>query len=82
MDDLFDIGCARYVAQISLRKAPIHKAKVTPVERVVFRFFMLTKEVHNMAKKLNIKKAIAVDDWVTMMQEAYELKEQGKAAYV
>ena len=35
-----------------------------------------------MANKLNVKKAIAVDDWVTMMQEVYALKEQGKVVYV
>ena len=62
MEDLFDVGCARHVARISRRKAIIHKAKVTPVERVVFRFFMLTKEVQNIASKLNVKNAIALDD--------------------
>ena len=40
-------------------KANIHKAKVTHIERVVFRFFMLPKEVQNIASKLNVKKAIA-----------------------
>ena len=35
-----------------------------------------------MANKLKVKKAIAVDDWATMMQEVYALKEQGKVAYV
>ena len=82
MDDLFDIGYVRHVARISMRKATIHKAKVTPVERVVFRFFMLIREVHNMASKLKVKKAITVDDWATMMQEVYALKEQDKVAYV
>ena len=82
MEDLFDVRCARHVARISMVKAIIDKNKVTPVERVTFRFFMLTKEVHNMASKLNIKKDIAVDDWVTMMQEAYALKDQGKVAYI
>ena len=53
--DFFDVGCVRHVARISIRKATIHKAKVTPIERVVFRFFMLTMEVHNMASKLNVK---------------------------
>ena len=59
-----------------------HKAKVTPLERVVFRFFMLTMEVHNLASKLKIKKAMSVDDWVAMMQETYALMKQGKIAYV
>ena len=67
MEDLFNVGCARHVARISMRKANIHNAKVTPVERVVFRFFMLTKEVQNIATKLNIKKQVALDDWSTMI---------------
>ena len=70
------------MARISMRKVNIHKAKVTPVERVVFRFFMLRKEVQKIASKLNVKKAIALDDWTTMIREAYALKEQGKVAYV
>ena len=63
MEDIFYIGCAR----INMTKATIHKARATLVERVVFRFFMLTKKVHNIARKLNVKKAIVVDDWVAMM---------------
>ena len=82
MEDLFYVGCARHVARISMRKAIIHKTKVTPVERVVFRFFMLTKEVQNIARKFNVKKSIALDDWTTMIQEAYALKQEGKVAYV
>ena len=82
MEDLFDVGCARHVARISMRKAIIHKNKVTHVERVIFRFFMLTKEVQNIASKLNVKKSIAVDDWTRMIREAYALKDQGKVAYI
>ena len=29
-----------------------------------------------------LKKSIALDDWTTMIQEAYALKEQGEVAYV
>ena len=43
MEDLFDVGCARHVARISRRKAVIHKAKVTPVERVNFGFLCLQR---------------------------------------
>ena len=82
MEDLFDVGCARDVARISIRKAQVQKAKVSPVERIVYRFFMLTKEVHNIASKLHVKKVIAEADWATMMQEAYALKSQGKVVYV
>ena len=43
---------------------------------------MLTKKVQNIASKLNVKKTITLDDWTTMTQEAYALKEQGKVVYV
>ena len=43
---------------------------------------MLTKEVQNVSSKLNVKKAIALDDWTMMIREAYALKEQGKVVYV
>ena len=67
MEDLFDIGCARHIARISMRKAIIHKTKVTPIERVVFSFSILTKEVQNIASNLNVKKSIALNDWTTMI---------------
>ena len=54
MEDLFYVRCARHVARISRRKA-----RITLFERVMFRFFMLTKEVQNIASKLNVKKVIA-----------------------
>ena len=50
------VGCVRHVPKKSIRKVSFYKAKVTHVERVMFRFFMLTKEIHNTTSKLNVKK--------------------------
>ena len=51
-DNLFDVGCARRVAQMSMRKEAYQKSKTSPVELVYFRFFMIPKELHNMANML------------------------------
>ena len=56
VEDLLDVGCARHVTRISRRNSIIHTTKVTPIKRVMFRFFMFTKELQNIASKLNVKK--------------------------
>ena len=81
-DDLFDVGCARYVAKMSRRKELVHKCKASPLEQVCFRFFMIPKEVHNMANKLKIESALSQNDWTSMMQDAYALRDLGKVAHV
>ena len=81
-DDLFDVGCARHVARMSMRKEAYHKSKATPLELVTFRFFMIPKEVHNMANTLKIGSALSEVDWSLMMQDAYALRDLGKVAHV
>ena len=81
MKDFFKVWYARHVARISMTKTIIHKAKVTPVERVVFRFFMLTNDVQKIANKLNVKKDITLDNWATMIQVTYTLNKQGNVTY-
>ena len=42
-DDLFDVGCARHVAWMSMQKDAYHKSKASPLELVSFRSFMIPK---------------------------------------
>ena len=81
-DDLFDVGCARHVARMSMRKEAYHKSKASPLELVTYRFFMIPKEVHNMANRLKIGSAMTKVDWALMMQDAYALRDLGKVAHV
>ena len=48
-DDLFDVGCERHVAKMSRRKELVQKCKVSPLEQVSYIFFIIPKEVHNLA---------------------------------
>ena len=50
-DYLFDGGCARHAARMSMRKEAYHKSKASPLELVSYRFFMIQMEVHNMANR-------------------------------
>ena len=52
-DDLFDVGCARLVARMSMCKEAYHKSKASSLELVSYRFCMIPKKVHNMANRLN-----------------------------
>ena len=40
------------MARMSMRKEAYHKSKASPLDLVTYRFFMIPKEVHNMANKL------------------------------
>ena len=62
-DYLFDVGRARHVSQISMCKDEYHKSKVSPLELVSYRFFMLPKEVNHMANALKIGSAMLEVDW-------------------
>ena len=82
MDDLFDVGCVRHVSKMSMRKEKLHKDRVSELDRLIYRFFMLPKEVQNNAAKLNISNRLSDHDWYAMMQEAYRLMQQGKVLHV
>ena len=68
--DLFYVGCARHVVGMNMRKEVYHKSKATPLELVIFRFFIIPK---NMANTLKIGAALSEVDWSLMMQDAYAL---------
>ena len=82
MDDLFDVGCVRHVSKMSMRKEKLHKDRVSELDRLIYRFFMLPKEVQNNAAKLNISNRLSDHDWYAMIQEAYRLMQQGKVLHV
>jgi hypothetical protein len=69
MNDLFDVGCVRHVAKMSVRKQKVYQINASPVDKVVYRFFMLPKEIHNYVSKLNISKQLSDDDWSAMLME-------------
>ena len=81
-DDLFDVGCARHVARMSMRKETYHKSKASLLELVSYQFFMIPKEAHNMSNKLKFGSAMLEVDWSLMMQDAYALRDLGKVAHV
>ena len=81
-DDLFDYGCARHVAWMSMRKEACHKFKASPLELVNYMFFMIPREVHNMAYKLKIKSSMLEVDWSLMMQDAYAQRDLKKLAHI
>ncbi|KAI5062862.1 hypothetical protein GOP47_0021409 [Adiantum capillus-veneris] len=45
MDDLFDVGMCRHVAKMSISKERFHMANASELDRVIYRFFMIPKEV-------------------------------------
>jgi hypothetical protein len=51
INDLFDVGCVRHVAKMSVRKQKVYQINSSLVDKVVYRFFMLSKEIHNYASK-------------------------------
>jgi hypothetical protein len=78
----FDVGCVRHVAKMSFRIEHFHKFKASPVRHACYRFFMIPKEVHNIASKLNLKNALSDDDWATSMQDVYARLLQEKVVHV
>ena len=52
MDDLFDVGTCRHVAKMSKSKENFHIQISSPLDRVVFRFFMIPKEVQMLSYQM------------------------------
>ena len=52
MDDLFDVGTCRHVARMSKSKESFHIQNASPLDRVVFRFFMIPKEVQMLSYQM------------------------------
>ena len=59
-----------------------HKPKASPLKLVSCRFFVIPKEVHNMANRFKIRRAMSKVDWSLMTEDAYVLEDLGKVAYV
>ena len=67
---------------MSMRKEAYHKSKASPLELVSYRFFMIPKEVHNIANRLKIGSDMTKVDCTLMIQDAYALRDLGKVAHV
>ena len=52
MEDLFDVGCARHVAKMSLSKETLHFERSSPVHQLTYRFFMIQREISMMAYQI------------------------------
>ncbi|KAI5072117.1 hypothetical protein GOP47_0012223 [Adiantum capillus-veneris] len=55
MEDYFDVGTSRHVAKMSVSKQNFHMQQVPPVDCVTFRFFMIPKEVRQLAYSLQLQ---------------------------
>lgn len=51
-DDLFDVGTCRHVAKMSKSKESFHMQSSSPLDQVVFRFFMIPKEVQMLSYQM------------------------------
>jgi hypothetical protein len=66
----------------------VHEQKVyelinaSIVDKVMYKYFMLPKEIHNYASKLNLSKKLSNDDRSGMIMEARALTHEGKVLYV
>ena len=47
MEDLFDVGTCRHVAKISVSKEQFHICMASPIDQMIYRFFMIPKEILN-----------------------------------
>ncbi|MCO5578720.1 hypothetical protein L7F22_032565 [Adiantum nelumboides] len=81
LNDLFDVGSSRHVAQMSLSKERLLFERAPLLHRVIYRFFMIPKEVQMLSYKTRTADQIHDDDWATMYMEAKVLQNQGKVLY-
>ena len=82
MDDLFDVGCVRHLAKMSIRKEMMHKHKASPTDQVTHRFFMFPKEIQHHATKLKVGTTMSDSDWFAMMHDAQALVPNGKVLHL
>ncbi|MCO5601128.1 hypothetical protein L7F22_055247 [Adiantum nelumboides] len=82
IDDLFDVGSSRHVAQMSMSKERIHMMKASILDRTIFIFFMIPKEIAMLSYQVRIQDRVTKDDWATMYAEALALQKQHKVLYV
>ena len=82
MDDLFDVGTSRHVAKMSKSKEAFQLERASLLDRVIYRFFMIPKEVQMVAYHMRSHGMSSADDWGTMFAEALKLQEQGKVIFL
>ena len=58
MDDLFDVGTCSHVAKKSKSKESFHVKHASMLDRAVFRFFMIPKEVQMLSYQMRNKGSI------------------------
>ncbi|MCO5569696.1 hypothetical protein L7F22_023412 [Adiantum nelumboides] len=81
LNDLFDVGSSRHVAQMSFSKERLLFERAPLLHRVIYRFFMIPKEGQMLSYKTRTADQIHDDDWATMYMEAKVLQNQGKVLY-
>ncbi|MCO5568072.1 hypothetical protein L7F22_021767 [Adiantum nelumboides] len=81
LNDIFDVGSSRHVAQMSLSKERLLFERAPLLHRVIYRFFMIPKEVQMLSYKTRTADQIHDDNWATMYMEAKVLQNQGKILY-
>lgn len=52
MEDLFDVGSSRHVAKMSTSKETLHKERASPLDQIIYRFFMIQKEISMMSYQI------------------------------
>ena len=55
MDDLFDVGTCRHVSRMSSLKEHFHFQQASKVDKIIFRFFMIPKEIEMMSFQLRLQ---------------------------
>ncbi|KAI5077831.1 hypothetical protein GOP47_0007655 [Adiantum capillus-veneris] len=67
---------------MSVSKENFHKQRASLLDRTTFRFFMISKEVQQLAYSLRHEGRASGNDWSAMYMEALKLQAAGKVAYV
>lgn len=55
MDDLFDVGTCRHVARMSTSKEHFHFHRASELDKSIYRFFMIPKEIEMMSFQLRVQ---------------------------
>ena len=55
MDDLFDVGTCQHVARMSISKQHFHFHHASKLAKIIFRLFMIPKEIEMMSFQLHLQ---------------------------
>ncbi|KAI5062450.1 hypothetical protein GOP47_0022989 [Adiantum capillus-veneris] len=81
MEDLFDVGTARHVANMSLSKEKLQYERSSAIDQAIYRFFMIQREISMMSYQIRNQGKISKDDWSSMWVEVCNLQTRGKVCY-